>query len=76
MTGTRVPDNILLLAHAVDRLSLLVWQQTKDGQHNRNRPDSIAEMLLYGDKSKTKVGMAFNSPEEFWAYRNKLLERK
>ncbi|MEE1356072.1 MAG: DUF5361 domain-containing protein [Clostridia bacterium] len=34
-----------LLALIVDRLSLLVWQNTKDGHKGTNRPQSIVDIL-------------------------------
>ncbi len=73
ISGAKAPDDILLLAYAVDRLGILIWQQTKDGQHNRNRPKSIAEMIL-ADKPKRKAVASYASPEEFWEARNKILK--
>ena len=52
-------------AAIVDRLSLLVWMQTKDGQKNRHRPQSVAETIT--GKEKRSTVQAFNSEEEFWA---------
>lgn len=75
LTGAKVSDEIMLLAHAVDRLGLLVWAQTKDGAKGRNRPVSIAEHILNGDTSNTKKGDVFNTPEEFWAARQAIIER-
>ncbi len=43
-----VPFETLLLAVIADRLGLQLWAGTKDAQHRRNRPDSIAEKLLQG----------------------------
>lgn len=34
-----------LLAALVDRVSLLVWSKTEDGQKNRNKPKSILKAL-------------------------------
>lgn len=75
LTGAKTTNEIILLAQAVDRLSLLVWKDTKDGQHNRHRPESIAERILFGDPKKKTVGDAFDSVEEFEAARARLLER-
>ena len=44
----------ILLAASVDRLSVLIWQKTKDGQKNRNRPKSVVDTLL-GDKKKDEL---------------------
>ena len=62
-----------LTALAVDRLSFLVWMQTKDGQKNRNRPKSVAEALL-GTKTEAET-VAFDSPEDFEAQRAAIIAR-
>ena len=74
MSGRKVSDDLLLLAHAVDRLSLLVWAQTKDGQKNRHKPDSIADYLLHGDKTNKRKGRTFDTPDEFWKARQKIID--
>lgn len=53
----------LLLASAVDRLSMLLWAKTKDGAKNKNRPTSIVSQLT--EKPKEKDFVVFSSPEEF-----------
>ena len=53
-----------LTALAVDRLSLLVWAQTRDGQKGRNRPKSIAQALMGGDDPDQKTEI-FDSPADF-----------
>lgn len=73
INGAKVPNDILLLAHAVDRLSLLVWQNTKDGQRNRNRPESIAERILNGEPKRYKCS-SFDSPDDFWEARKRILK--
>lgn len=65
MTGTRATALLLLQAAILDRLSLLVWMQTKDGRKNRRRPKSIAE-LLAGGGERPEV-QAFDSEDAFWA---------
>ena len=65
MAGAKMTASLLMQAAMVDRLSLLVWMQTKDGQKNRHRPQSVAEMLT--GKEKRSTVQAFNSEEEFWA---------
>ena len=57
-----VPIDTMLLACIVDRLSILIWQQTKDGARNRNRPKMIAETLMQSNDDKT---IGFDSPEAF-----------
>lgn len=75
LSGVKIPEDTILLAYAVDRLSLLVWQKTKDGAKNRNRPESIAERLLFGDSKKKKQGLSYATPEDFWAARKAILEK-
>ena len=52
-----------LLAKIADDLSFQSWAQTKDGQKNRNRPQSILKSLLE-DKAEDKTEV-FTSSEEF-----------
>ena len=62
LSGMELPINTLLLATAVDRLSYLVWMNTKDGFKNRNRPDSILRILLHHKAEKTA---GFENAEDF-----------
>lgn len=45
LSGNRARGRDLLIAAAVDRLSTLVWFQTRDGAKGRNRPKSIVETM-------------------------------
>lgn len=74
MSGVETSTPMLLQAAMLDRLSLLVWMQTKDGQKNRRRPKSVAEMLT--GKEKRNTVQAFDSEEEFWAAIRAADERK
>lgn len=65
MAGVKTSTPLLLQAAIVDRLSLLVWMQTKDGQKNRRRPKSVAKILA-GAQQREQV-RGFDSEEEFWA---------
>ena len=59
----QVPFDTLLLALIADRVGLQLWGNTKDGQRNRNRPDSIVASLTQGqDKEEVKT---FKSAAEF-----------
>jgi hypothetical protein len=73
LSGVRKPLDTQLLAAAVDKLSLLVWAQTKDGQKGRNRPPSVFQAL----NKKTDEGNrpeSFASGADFEAARKRLLE--
>src|SRR5690606_41619993 len=63
LSGQEVPLEVMLWAGIYDRLSLLLWAQTKDGQKGRNRPTMITEILLKREKENDI--MAFHSGEEF-----------
>lgn len=71
-----ISNEMLLMAHALDRLAVLIWQNTKDGEKGRNKPESLADMLLYGDSKKTRKTDGFATPEAFWAARQKIIERR
>ena len=76
LTGMKVDSDLLLLAYAVDRLGILIWQQTKDGQRGRNQPESIAEKILRDDSDRAvRRGHAFNSGEEFEKARERILKK-
>ena len=63
----------MLLAGISDKLGILLWAQTKDGQKGKNRPISILEKVLNLPK-KRKEEVAFASGEEFESTRNLLLQ--
>lgn len=73
MSGQRVPLEILLQAGMFDRLSLLLWSKTKDGERGRNQPKAISDMLTNSVKEREE--MVFASGEDFEAYRQRLLEK-
>ena len=73
LSGSKVPLNTLLLAHIADRLGLLVWQNTKDGRKNRNRPKSFVD-AIFGNGKTVYKGEAFNSPDDFWLARETILK--
>ena len=71
------PVERVLLASMVDRLSMLLWIQSKDGQKGVNRPASIADQLIKRDKSENdeKDYLVFESSEDFENYRKALLAK-
>lgn len=62
----RAPTDTLLLAAAVDRLSFLVWAQTKDGQKGRRKPSSILQAVL-GKSAEKQAVRAFRGGDDFKA---------
>lgn len=68
IAGVQADQETLLLAAAVDRLSLLVWAKTKDGINGRNRPDSIFDKLTSRpEEEKKDKTIAFDNGEAFRA---------
>lgn len=65
----------LLFASMVDRLSLSLWLQTKDGQKGTNRPNSIVDHLTKKEEKDEKDYLVFESGEDFEKYREKLLTK-
>lgn len=69
ISGVKVSRMEMLLAAAVDRLSLLVWAKTENGRNNVNRPKSILDIILGEEEQKSDV-WSFASAEDFeneWA---------
>ena len=72
MTGQTVDSNTILLAGILDRLSFLAWTKTKDAQTGRNRPESVLNKLLNGNKKPEREFEVYNSGEEFMERLNQL----
>ena len=70
LSGQTVTLETMLMASIADRLSMLVWFQTKDGQKGRNRPTMLTN-LLTNTKQENDVE-AFHSGEEFEKARKRL----
>lgn len=73
MAGEREDLRTLLLAAMLDKLKLLVWQNTEDGMHGRNMPKSTYDALT-GQRAKAKRVRGFQSPEAFEAARARIME--
>ena len=73
LRGMKVPLDLVLSAAAVDRLSLLVWAQSRDAEKGRNRPESLVTELL-GEGKRGGDICAFSSGDEFDAARKKMTE--
>ena len=75
LSGQKVPSDTLLLASMVDKLNILVWFKTKDGQKGKNEPPSIVSVLTGKDKTDNNKDMVvFNSGEDFVNRRKMLLQ--
>lgn len=72
LSGQNVPLDSLLLAGISDRLSLLLWYKTKDGQKGKNRPTSVVDSLTAQPK-KEKNEIVFKTGEDFEEMRRSLV---
>lgn len=70
LAGAKIDKKTMLLAAIADRLSILVWQKTRDGQRNQNKPKSIVDELTR-DHSADVVG--FTTSEDFEKERQRLI---
>lgn len=69
LSGAKATRGEILLAAAVDRLSLILWGMTEDARHGINRPASVLDAML-GAEPKCDSTMAFATGKEFeeaWA---------
>ena len=73
MSGQNVSMQLLIQASILDRLSMLVWFKTKDGQNGINRPVSMVDQLTKVEEEQEQ--MTFVSGEEFENYRNEMLKK-
>lgn len=74
-SGNKIRPSLLLQAASLDKLALLWWAETKDGQKNRNRPESVVESLTKENKQPEEPAIVFESAEEFNRAREEMLKR-
>lgn len=75
LSGEETPISTIMMAAIIDRLSLLVWQNSRDGTKGKNRPEMLVESLFR--KSETLRDIAvYDSAEEFEKARRKLLGKE
>ena len=73
MSGTLASTDTILLANIMDCVQLLLWAQTEDGQHGRNKPKSIAQRFYARKEPDTSNVL---TKEEYNEIRNKLLKKR
>lgn len=73
LNGERVPLHTLLLAAMVDRLSVLVYANTKDAKSGTNRPRSLVAILRERIPKPTQARKP-TPPDDFEAARRAILE--
>ena len=72
LNDQKVSMETSLLAGIVDRLSLLVWAQTKEGQKGVKRPTMILDSLTSKENKDSDV-IVFESGKDFKKMRNEIL---
>lgn len=65
LTGQKLTTTDSLLALCLDRLSFLVWAQSKDAQRGQNRPKSVYEALQGLEKNQKENVRTFRSGADF-----------
>lgn len=73
MSGAKVSPEVMLMALVVDKLSLLVWQNTEDARHGRGCPPSVFRLLLGIDDGKSGSVTGYNTPEDYEAAKARIL---
>lgn len=73
LTGEQTSIDTLLLATIADRLGLLLWAKTKDGQKGRNRPKSIVEKMTTPKENDIK---GYFTGEDYEKVRDKILNER
>nr|DAL96328.1 MAG TPA: protein of unknown function (DUF5361) [Caudoviricetes sp.] len=74
MTQQVVPMETLLLAGLSDKVSMLLWTKTEDGQKGKNRPMMILDALNPAE-AKPRETVVFDSGEDFEQRRKELLSQ-
>ena len=74
-SGNKIRPSLLLQAASLDKLALLWWAETKDGQKNRNRPESVVESLTKENKQTEEPPIVFESVEDFNKTREEMIRR-
>lgn len=67
ISGTLARFDEIMQARIVDALEILIWQNTKDGQKNRNRPKSLVDAIVKGPTSTTERGASFRTEDDLKA---------
>lgn len=67
ISGETISRRDMLLAAAVDRLSLLVWALTEDAGSGANKPKSVLDAMLGTEVTKLQKDsvVAFDTAEDF-----------
>ena len=72
LSESKVSPEMMMMAAIVDRLTVLVWMQTKDGQHGRNQPKPVLSVF---EKPESDT-ISFLSGEDYERERQRLLQKE
>ena len=65
LSGAKVDNQTWILASAADCLSVLVWQNTKNGSRGTNMPSLFTDAILGMSEKTTRDILVFDTPEEY-----------
>ena len=65
LSGIGISRMEALAAAAVDRLSMLCWTQTEDGQRNENPPKSMISILLNQEEGQERKVQTYKNGRDF-----------
>lgn len=71
ISDCKLPLDTLLLAGVADRLSVMIWQNTRDGQKGKNQPISIVDQLTR--KQVEREELSFESGKDFETEKARIL---
>lgn len=65
LAGTKADMNMLLLARIADNTALNIYAKTRDARTGRNRPKSLVDALVNGDKQLMQYASGASFMEEW-----------
>ena len=72
INGVKAGPETMLVANLVDLVQWLVWSKTKDAEHGRNKPKSVAKKLYEREHIDRSRDLA---PSQYEEIRNRILKR-
>ena len=71
MTGAKTSPDTALLMGIVDRLSMLLWMQTSDARHGRNKPVLMSDAISTDQVDKPETYSTADQFKRAWQERVK-----
>ena len=66
LSNSKITLTQTLIARMVDELSFQSWAKTKDGQKNRNRPESVLKALTEEKEDEAEVFLTADDFKQAW----------